>query len=460
MNNAIFPAVVGALLSFWVALPVKAAPAHSQSNGADALCSALTVYRGANNDVSAALQNCIDAAPPQSVVELPPGVYTIASQIRIGKPLTLRTQGKTVSSPKCQTSDPSCAELVTSPLFGTNTVPADRNRNFVALFSGSDITVNHIIFNGNRANRLNTHAAAACAAVTNADGKWLVRSESTSNSTFAGNVVKNALCGSGWEFSYVGKDVAQSVLFINNTSAYNGDHGKRNMWSDGFTVHDAKNMRFEGNTVVNGTDVDVVFGGCQNCIIRNNTIMHNDEFPRSSFAALVLHAWPGTSGNYTGTTVDHNTIDCGLHFGCGFGLSYGAHAWYVTPSFGGSIHDNVIAHAQQGINIDGDDGKPIHDVAIYNNTVHDTAGYTLTNCGRKETSDYNLQRSDYSNTIDRSADTMRASYTNMSWRGCIPNFAPLSMVPNASVPTTADNLVNFLYGCILGRSPDPQGFAL
>ena len=61
-----------------------------------------------------------------------------------------------------------------------------------------------------------------------------------------------------------------------------------------------KTFRF---TVIDNTDVDLIFGGCRNCMISDNKISHTDDFSGSSFAALMIHAWPSTSGDFTGSTL-------------------------------------------------------------------------------------------------------------------------------------------------------------
>jgi hypothetical protein len=98
-----------------------------------------------------------------------------------------------------------------------------------------------------------------------------------------------------------------------------------------------------------------VLGGCQSCAIQNNVFRHTSSLSGASFGALVLHTFPGggSSGNYTGTDVSGNFIDClGDYRRCGFGLLLGASSWYPSSSYGGNIHDNVVNGAKSGFTVD------------------------------------------------------------------------------------------------------------
>ena len=129
----------------------------------------------------------------------------------------------------------------------------------------------------------------------------------------------------------------------------------------------------------------------------------------------MIHAWPSTSGDYRETEVFRNTVDCGPSKRCGFGLYLGADAWYVTDSFGGQVHHNTIRNAELGVNID-----DVHDMAVWNNPVHDPAQSTQGSCGRRDTGAYNM--GSRSQNVDTSRDTTPVEYTRVDWDGCIPNW--------------------------------------
>jgi len=176
------------------------------------------------------------------------------------------------------------------------------------------------------------------------------------------------------------------------------------LWSDGITIGDCANCNVTENTFSDNTDIDLIFGGCQNCEIKNNQISHTASANGGAYASLMIHAWTSTSGNYTGTIVSGNTIDCGPSKRCGFGLYLGADAWYITDSYGGSFHDNTITNAQQGVVLD-----DVHDMEVYNNQVISISGNKYTIGTR-------------SRNIDTSKDTLGTTYTSRNWDRQIPNF--------------------------------------
>jgi peptidoglycan hydrolase-like protein with peptidoglycan-binding domain len=370
------------------------------------VCSALSAFNKSSQDAQPTIKNCIDQTPSGGTLALPAGRYAIASQIKITKPLTLKTNALTSSDAPCSSVSPSaCAEIYAFPTF---------HDDGMLYIDQNGTSVDHIVIDGNRAARTGSAAAADCVS-----GKpWMGGNIhwNANNSSLSNSVVKNALCGTG-----LGVEVSTNVSIISNTITSNGDHSQTMMWSDGLTLLDLSNSVIKNNQISDSTDVDIIFGGCQNCTISGNTITHGVGYAQSSFAALMLHAWPTTSGNYTGTAVTGNSIDCGASFGCGFGLTIGAHAWYDTAAYGGTVFNNTIRHAQQGINVDSGDTKPVHDFTIYNNTVTSTAYFTHTKDGLKRTSAYNLEPGNGASSIDRSLDTT-TTYTSDSWVGDIPNY--------------------------------------
>jgi len=113
----------------------------------------------------------------------------------------------------------------------------------------------------------------------------------------------------------------------------------------------------------------------------------------------MIQSWPGQRGEYTGTTISNNTIDCGPNYRCGFGLLVGGDPWYQVNTYGGSIHDNTIKNAKEGLVID-----DAHDVEIYNNPVINPLDKAYSIGTR-------------SKNIDTSKETMGASYASVNWDG-------------------------------------------
>ncbi|MFZ2456212.1 MAG: hypothetical protein WAX07_07030 [Candidatus Altiarchaeia archaeon] len=360
-------------------------------NAASTVCSALAPYSGTTTDTSSVIQACIDAEASGGTVELPAGKYFLDRQVKINaKPVTLKTREKTTDTPRCtygQLND--CAELIASRSL------ADCGGLLDVAYAGS--VIDHIIINGNKDGRRGASAESYCKASNTCPG-YNMRLR-CSGCTFTNSVSENALCGTGMEVS--GRN--DNVHVTNSLFAFNGIHDSSMLWADGLTVHDCSNSVFTGNYFVDGTDIDFIFGGCQNCIIQNNSIRHTNQFRGAAFASLMIHAWSSTSGNYTGTVLSNNAIDCEEKKRCGFGLYLGADAWYTTNSYGGSFHDNTVTNAQQGVVLD-----DVHHMEVYNNPVSGVSGYRYTIGTR-------------SNNIDTSKDTLGTTYTARNWDGSIPN---------------------------------------
>ncbi len=337
------------------------------------------------------------------------------SQINIASPISIKTAGLSKTIPRCsQLAPATCAEFYAMAGFS----PASGGF-FVA--SNDGVHADHLVIDGNRTARLTSKAAASCRqGITNQLGINIIWG--SNSSSFTNSVSRNALCGSALEIS------ARSAIVIeNNTFASNGFHNRKFLWSDGITVGDAASSVFRGNLIVDSTDVDLIFGGCQSCEITGNTIIHTGSYAASAFAAIVVHAWPngGTSGNYTGSEFSGNLVDCGGNRGCGFGITIGAGTWYKSTNiYGAVLHANSVRNAEVGFNIDPASTTGRFDVKIYNNPTTDSGGVFPTLCGTKTVlTNYNITPSSSAH-IDRSLDAVPASaYGNMSWdQGCIPNY--------------------------------------
>lgn len=358
----------------------------SQSYAASRTCDALAPLNGSENDASAVLQSCINTADPNDTVELPVGKYTLSHQVKIEKPLTLKTQGLDASSARCSNRTGNCAELIAGANF--DGFPG------ILLITQNSVTVDHIVINGNKEARSGSASASQCRSSNNGWG-FNMRAHVV-DFRFTNSINKNALCGTGLEMS------GSNAAIVNNLFLSNGVHDSYLMWADGLTVHDCTGCLFEQNEFIDNTDIDAIFGGCRQCTIRGNSIRHTESFTGAAFAGLMLHAWPSTSGNYTDTTVTDNTIDCGSKRRCGFALYLGAHGWYQTMSYGGSIHDNTVTNAQSGLVID-----DFYNTEVYNNHVANVSGHA-----------YTIGSASYG--IDRSKDTLGSAFTSVNWDGTIP----------------------------------------
>lgn len=130
-----------------------------------------------------------------------------------------------------------------------------------------------------------------------------------------------------------------------------------------------------------------------------------------------MHAWPLTSGDYTGTVISGNTIDCGPARRCGFGLGVGGRAWYASPTFGGLIAGNTITRAQIGINVDDATGP----VTMRGNTVSLSGGPVRSRCGLWFAGPVNITPASR-RFVDATAGaaTPAEGVTGHSFAGCLP----------------------------------------
>ncbi len=129
----------------------------------------------------------------------------------------------------------------------------------------------------------------------------------------------------------------------------------------------------------------------------------------------MLQAFPSTTGNYTGTIVSGNRIDCGRARLCGYGIMIGANPWkagenprYPGAMFGGRITGNSVSNALIGINID----SPTGPTEIYGNQVQSSGGRYKSDCGERDWPGVNVApgaarfvKGDPSNQVEGSTST-------------------------------------------------------
>ncbi len=364
------------------------------------LCPGVAVAPDGTTDLGPAIQTCIDSIPAGGTLNLPPGVYGIGTQVLIKKPFTLRTQGLGGAAGGCEAAGVSCAVLKALPAFNANV------GGFLAVEATHEVTVDHLVLDGNRAARLGTAAAAQCAAGNNRYG-FNARMSDCSFCRFTSSVSKNALCGSGMEFR--GNDAE----ITNNVFRANGQNSASNMWSDGLTIHVADRATVSNNTFVDNSDVALILGGGRNTVVQNNAISQPGQVV---FAGLMLDNFNGTtSGDFTGAVVTGNTVDCLPARNCHFGIELGPHPWYLSTNIlGGDVHGNTVTAARQGINVEGA-GTGAAPLVLYGNTASGSAsGSASFNCGAHRTSDFNINTAD--SVVNRNGDT--TPVTTFAWHIC------------------------------------------
>lgn len=379
-------------LSTNVAIPV--------SQASVTLCPGVTVVPDGSSDLGPAIQQCIDAIAAGYTLELPAGTYGIATAININKPFTLRTKGLGSSTDNCEHPRIACAILKALP---SNNLIAD---GFLRI-SSQAVTIDHLILDGNRAARLSTPAAASCAKGNGQYGYNARMNCGIPPCRFSYNVSKNALCGTALQFNGDGATIVENIF------RSNGQNSVERMWADGLSVHRADNSTISGNTFIDNSDVALILGSGRYTTVSDNIFSQPGQVV---FAALMLDNFNGNlSGDFTGTVVTNNLIDCGAVRNCHFGINLGPHAWYLSNNIlGGEVHGNVVTSARQGINVDGA-GTAARPLVLYDNTVTNPAPGTSTfQCGSHATSALNINTAD--SVVVRNGDTTPA--TAFAWHQC------------------------------------------
>ena len=173
---------------------------------------------------------------------------------------------------------------------------------------------------------------------------------------------------------------AAGTAIEDNRIGPNGDHRPGEVWSDGVTIHDSASAIVRRNVFIDNSDVQLILGGCRECRIQDNKFAHGGGFASGSFAELMLHSLPNTSGDFAGTLVSGNRIDCGPARLCGYGIMVGAAPWYAGRMSGGRVSGNFVRNALIGINVDGLSGP----VAIDGNRVEASGGRARSDCGTRD----------------------------------------------------------------------------
>jgi hypothetical protein len=360
-------------------------------------------FAGSSFDATAALLDCIDRAPVGGRVELAPGTYSLRSPLRIVKPVTIATARIADSAAGCATLGAvRCAilrvDLANAP--HPNAMPIE--------IVGNHVSVSHMVVEGVS----NAQVRADCARPDRRPLGGGLRIYG-SNFTLRKSLLRNFTCYTAMEVIVQ----AHALTAEDNVIGPNGDHRPGEIWSDGITIHDSQDVIVRRNAFVDNSDVQLILGGCRNCRVENNSFRHGGSFARASFAELMLHAFPNTSGRFGGTIVTGNHIDCGPARLCGFGIMIGANPWTAgydprnpAAMSGGSIRGNSVANARIAINIDAATGP----VEVRDNRVTASGGRFNSDCGVRDWPAVNIGpgtarwlRGDPSNVTEGSVSTVR-----------------------------------------------------
>ncbi|HVF37738.1 MAG TPA: right-handed parallel beta-helix repeat-containing protein [Sphingomicrobium sp.] len=354
----------------WIAL-VAGAAAVSLAQPASA-CPLLWQFANMPHDASAALLDCVETTAQGGRLELPAATFVIRRQVRITKPITIRTAGLADNAPSCDLLGEGRCATIRIDLYGAP------NPNIMPIEIVADgISLAHLVVEGSGNPVLRQDCSLPDRRPLGGGLRVRGSSFTVRKSTF-----RNFACYTTMEI-LAGSN---ALLIEDNLIGPNGDHRPGDIWSDGITIHDSEDSVVRRNFFIDNTDVQLILGGCRRCRIQNNEFRHSGAFERASFAELMLQAFPSTSGDYTGTLVSQNRIDCGPSRRCGFGLMVGANPWkvgenprYPGAMFGGTITGNTILNALIGINVD----APTGPVEMYGNQVLSSGGTHASDCGRR-----------------------------------------------------------------------------
>ena len=120
-------------------------------------------------------------------------------------------------------------------------------------------------------------------------------------------------------------DSAGEHTHVDGCAAIDPD-GELAFWADGITAEGTA-LIIQGNTVINATDVAIVFFGGRDARISDNTVI-SEEGNNGAFAGIAVHTW-GPS-DISGLEINGNSItsrsdtDCG---GIHVGINIGTHMW-------------------------------------------------------------------------------------------------------------------------------------
>jgi hypothetical protein len=338
------------------AIPIatRAATAASPSDPALARIMFCDLEAGSSNAADV-LQQCIDRAPAYASVEIPPGRYVLHRQVVISTPLTIRTARSSGTGVSCATQPADCATLAAGP---------DLYDRFGALLiqSTNNVTLEHVVLDGNRGARLASSAARMCQLGRNTYG-FNATVLGCASCALEDVVSMDALCGSGMIWSGERATIRRSEFRAN------GDARTPPMWADGLTLLYAPDSQVRDNTFVDNSDIGLIIGYAVRSHIERNLVRQRAQ---PAFAGLMLHNFSiddhSIQGDFRGASIAGNTIDCGAQL-CVFGIQVGPRPWSRGYNIvGGELRDNVVRGAKVGINVDGA-GISRMPVAIFANTV-------------------------------------------------------------------------------------------
>src|SRR5262249_3672249 len=133
----------------------------------------------------------------------------------------------------------------------------------------------------------------------------------------------------------------------------------------------------ENNTIVDATDGGIVVFGAPGSTVRNNTIR---AATRSLLGGINMVDYSPTSGDYTGTIVENNTVDASGAL-IRVGIAMGPRVWFdcsiTQVNRGGTVRNNTLtgSHMRYGYAADGVTNWTVLDNV--SNAVHSGVGCSV-----------------------------------------------------------------------------------
>lgn len=350
-------------------------------------------------NASPIIDKCIENAKNNTLL-LSPGEYLLKTPLNISRSIKIESINKDIAEDSCKKADVSgCAVIVLGEMKGTssNVMPVE--------IDATNVTLSHIaIVSSNdrtaqwKKSTCENEAVRPLAGGVRVNGSSFVMDHS---------IIRGMSCYTAMEIvpSSIGSHITNNII------GPNGVH-KDNQWADGITIHDSRDVIVSNNIFKDNTDVQLIFGGCLHCVISNNIFVHGSEALNGSFAELMIHAWPNTSGNFYKSRFFNNTINCGVKIRCGYGIMIGGQPWYDTKARGGEVTRNSVKNAMVGINVDSVDG----DMIISGNQVTRSGGYFNSDCGAKNWPAINISK-----ISEKYIGSFSSHAGNIDTKGCIIN---------------------------------------
>lgn len=369
------------------------------TSAATVLCAQDLVNRP-DLDATAAIQRCIDNAKmgEKNSIEFVAGNYRLSSAIKIHgkKDLTFRTAGRHLGIACLSAGALPCAvfkadsRLRQGPLL--QSVNSERLRLEGIALDGNIKERRQVLGNtwGREGFNATIHECLDCS----------FHSFSSVNTVF------------GTALEYIGdRALFENSLFADNGLGLNL-YPAGLAWADGLTILSSDGLRIRNCVFWNNSDINLIIGNAPNSIIENNHIENTWNF---AFAGFMIDNFNNSrKGDFTNAIIQNNTIEGGPSALFGIGIDVGPLFWYKSNFVtGGTIQNNKISNARQGILVAGAKGTQ-----ILNNTIINRANYKL-NSKKCVTSDIDVIAEEGIRIVSDSK-----SITNRGMAGCGPTDLP------------------------------------